>query len=227
MLDKWGSEDRDLEFCDRGILIFLFLDESVGSGTFFDLRKNPERFTGYSGESSWKVWDSIYRENYVIPPTWGTNVEEFRRRFIKGTVLKEEAVQWVKNLHLLYAVELRAIAKASKYLSTVSHSSYSKFPGLTGDLSGNDQLVLELSRMLENSKFVAIELIYRMFTNHFNESLLFKGKSSALKEKFRSSFRNISRIMDCVGCDKCRLWGKLQITGIGTALKILFSDWNP
>ena len=29
--------------------------------------------------------------------------------------------------------------------------------------------------------------------------------------------------MDCVGCDKCRLWGKLQITGMGTALKILFS----
>lgn len=30
--------------------------------------------------------------------------------------------------------------------------------------------------------------------------------------------------MDCVGCDKCRLWGKLQTHGMGTALKILFSD---
>ena len=29
--------------------------------------------------------------------------------------------------------------------------------------------------------------------------------------------------MDCVACEKCRLWGKLQITGLGTALKILFS----
>ena len=28
--------------------------------------------------------------------------------------------------------------------------------------------------------------------------------------------------MDCVGCDKCRLWGKVQVSGIGTALKILF-----
>ena len=33
--------------------------------------------------------------------------------------------------------------------------------------------------------------------------------------------------MDCVGCEKCRLWGKLQITGLGTALKILFSYQNP
>jgi hypothetical protein len=33
----------------------------------------------------------------------------------------------------------------------------------------------------------------------------------------------ISAIMDCVGCEKCRLWGKLQVLGLGTALKILFS----
>jgi hypothetical protein len=29
--------------------------------------------------------------------------------------------------------------------------------------------------------------------------------------------------MDCVGCDKCRLWGKTQTLALGTALKILFS----
>lgn len=32
-----------------------------------------------------------------------------------------------------------------------------------------------------------------------------------------------SAIMDCVGCEKCRLWGKLQVLGLGTALKILFT----
>ena len=29
--------------------------------------------------------------------------------------------------------------------------------------------------------------------------------------------------MDCVGCDKCKLWGKVQVQGVGTALKVLFS----
>ena len=29
--------------------------------------------------------------------------------------------------------------------------------------------------------------------------------------------------MRCVGCDKCRLWGKLQVQGLATALKILFA----
>jgi ERO1-like protein beta len=35
--------------------------------------------------------------------------------------------------------------------------------------------------------------------------------------------------MDCVGCDKCRLWGKVQTNGYGTALKILFEfdEKNP
>jgi len=36
-----------------------------------------------------------------------------------------------------------------------------------------------------------------------------------------TKFRNISRIMDCVTCEKCRVWGKLQILGFGTAIKIL------
>jgi hypothetical protein len=29
--------------------------------------------------------------------------------------------------------------------------------------------------------------------------------------------------MDCVGCQKCRLWGKIQTFGLGTALKILYT----
>lgn len=35
-------------------------------------------------------------------------------------------------------------------------------------------------------------------------------------------FYNISRIMDCVSCDKCRLNGKVQVRGLATALKVLF-----
>ncbi|XP_051501957.1 ERO1-like protein alpha [Myxocyprinus asiaticus] len=45
-----------------------------------------------------------------------------------------------------------------------------------------------------------------------------------LKEDFKITFKNISRSMDCVECFKCRLWGKLQTQGLGTALKILFSE---
>lgn len=31
-------------------------------------------------------------------------------------------------------------------------------------------------------------------------------------------------MFDCIGCDKCRFNGKVQIKGLGTAMKILFSN---
>ena len=43
-----------------------------------------------------------------------------------------------------------------------------------------------------------------------------QADSVQLQDTFRERFRNITRIMDCVTCDKCRVWGKLQILGIGT-----------
>lgn len=30
--------------------------------------------------------------------------------------------------------------------------------------------------------------------------------------------------MDCVACDKCRLWGKVQTNGLGTAFKIMLTE---
>lgn len=57
----------------------------------------------------------------------------------------------------------------------------------------------------------------------FDESLMFVDPATApLIDDFRTRFRNVSRLMDCVGCDRCRLWGKVQTSGYGTALKILF-----
>jgi hypothetical protein len=47
-----------------------------------------------------------------------------------------------------------------------------------------------------------------------------------LKEEIRNKFFNISRIFDCIGCDKCRFNGKVQIKGLGVAMKVLFSTPN-
>ena len=46
----------------------------------------------------------------------------------------------------------------------------------------------------------------------------------ALKVEFREHFKNITRVMDCVTCDKCKLWGKLQVLSINIAvLSTMFS----
>jgi len=59
----------------------------------------------------------------------------------------------------------------------------------------------------------------------FDMGRLWKGESGPeLKAHLQSNFQNITRILDCVGCEKCKLWGKLQFLGVATSLKILFSS---
>jgi hypothetical protein len=61
--------------------------------------------------------------------------------------------------------------------------------------------------------------------NAFNESAFFEGwRERALLSEIQTKFYNISRVLDCVGCDKCRFNGKVQMTGIGAAMKVLFQD---
>lgn len=48
----------------------------------------------------------------------------------------------------------------------------------------------------------------------FDEGRLWKSTDTReLKAQLQTHFHNITRIMDCVGCDKCKMWGKLQILG--------------
>jgi ERO1-like protein beta len=112
----------------------------------------------------------------------------------------------ISNLYFNYALLVRAVAKLRGHLPSYTFCS--------ADPEQDRQtkaLVLQLSRAIGNGGEV------------FDESAMFKSPDAAgLKEDFRNRFRNVSRIMDCVGCDKCRLWGKLQTNGYGTALKVLF-----
>lgn len=139
---------------------------------------------------------------------WGLNTEEFRRRF-DPEFTYGEGPQRLRNLYFVYLLELRALAKAAPYFQQIGF--------YTGNEEEDAVVQKGVNEVLNN---------IRSFPNHFNESEMFQGDSktaSKLKEEFRLHFLNISRIMDCVGCDKCRLWGKLQVQGLGTALKILFS----
>ncbi len=64
--------------------------------------------------------------------------------------------------------------------------------------------------------------MYTLLPCHYSRQVVSNGlgdgndKPEVLREQFVQKFQNISRIMDCVGCEKCKLWGKLEILGIGT-----------
>lgn len=138
---------------------------------------------------------------------WGYNVEEFQHRF-DPELTGGEGPQRLKNLYFLYLLELRALAKAAPYLESLEF--------YTGDEDDDADVRKAVRDFLT---------VVKSFPEHFQEGTMFTGGQQAakLKDEFREHFRNISRIMDCVGCEKCKLWGKLQVTGLGTALKILFS----
>lgn len=40
-------------------------------------------------------------------------------------------------------------------------------------------------------------------------------------KQYQKYIHNISRILNCVSCEKCKLFGKMQTYGVGTALKII------
>lgn len=142
---------------------------------------------------------------------WGPNVHEFRRRFDSAET-KGEGTRRLKNLYFLYLIELRALSKVAPYFE---RSFINLYTGNTQEDSDTKELLLQIFNETKT------------FPMHFDESSMFAGhkmEAKRLKEEFRLHFKNISRIMDCVGCSKCRLWGKLQTQGLGTALRILFSE---
>ena len=139
---------------------------------------------------------------------WGPNIKDFKRRF-GPEYTNGEGPHWLKNLYFIYLLELRAIAKAAPYFENELF--------YTGNLENDQEVQLAVKKLLD---------IAKSFPDHFDENIMFSGndkETRKLKEEFRMHFLNISRIMDCVGCDKCRLWGKIQVQGLGTAFKILFS----
>lgn len=127
----------------------------------------------------------------------------------------------LSNIYFNYAMITQSIVKLNELLSITDFIK-------KGD-DGEEQIKL-LSNEDSNYSTLLNEIIPSLSDNTlFNSSQLFNPKtvSPDLKDEFRSRFKNVSAIMDCVGCDRCRMWGKLQTIGYGTALKILFESEDP
>jgi len=168
----------------------------------------------------------------IGPDEWGPNVDLYVQKVGKHRL-------WLKNLHFLFLFMVRAVAKAAPLLREQSY-----FTGNPADDQLTKALVAQLTRVevpnvlrgFDESKMFKVsseELISSCPTTLHglddihelrHRFLHQKQLKDELKVNFRGKFRNISRILNCVTCEKCRLWGKLQFLGVGTALKILFAE---
>lgn len=226
--------------------------DGASESAFVDLRRNPERFTGFDGPSARRIWEAIYRENcftfsakcssgicapdtckeervlyrllsglhasinmhialaYLMPnKQWAINLSIYRTRV---RPFRER----VANLRVAQAFVLRAVAKAADRLHP---STFSYATGHTA----NDAFTKETIGKILDHPIVNPTCEPKTF----DESDMFLREDQHLLPEFRKAFRNISMIMDCVGCEKCRLWGKLQFLGLGTAMRILFEREFP
>lgn len=130
---------------------------------------------------------------------WVRNLQCYKERL-------HEHPERVSNLYFNYALVTRAVAKLRKHFEHYTFCS--------GDLEQDfetKQKVLALADRVVSAPHTFDETVMFQDPDMFN-----------LKGDFKHRFRNVSRLMDCVGCDKCRLWGKLQTAGYGAALKVLF-----
>ncbi|QLQ81791.1 hypothetical protein HG537_0G00450 [Torulaspora globosa] len=215
--------EPDIDYCDVG-------DFVNSQAVLVDLSANPERFTGYGGQESALIWSSIYRENCFSPGEMGQSLaKSVFYRLVSGLHasiathlsndhLNTETGKWepdlelfmarvgnfperVANIYFNYAVVSKALWKIKPYLSHLSFcNSYN-----------------------QDVKSMIMNILSQLDSNVFNEDLIFEDElSSKVKDDFRARFKNVTKIMDCVHCDRCRLWGKVQTTGYATSLKILF-----
>ncbi|KAM5586589.1 hypothetical protein ABKV19_005490 [Rosa sericea] len=230
-----GSVDRTLDsrvfrgWIDTDNPWIIDDENDNGEMTYVNLLLNPERYTGYTGPSARRVWDAVYSENCPKYSTQDICQEQgVLYKLISGlhssisihiaadylldkiTNLVLLLPHIIGNLYFAFLFVLRAVTKAADYLEQAEYD--------TGNHEEDLRTESLMRQLLYNPKLQAACPL------PFDEAKLWKGQSGPqLKQQIQKKFRNISALMDCVGCEKRRLWGKLQVLGLGTALKILFS----
>eukprot|EP01116_Phalansterium_solitarium_P023094 TRINITY_DN7913_c0_g2_i1.p1 TRINITY_DN7913_c0_g2~~TRINITY_DN7913_c0_g2_i1.p1 ORF type:complete len:455 (+),score=153.03 TRINITY_DN7913_c0_g2_i1:130-1494(+) len=228
----WSDEEADM---------WLTPASHAEQMSYVNLVKYPERNTGYDKEGR-IVWEAIYNENcftgamdsmcleervfYRLVSGLHASINTHVYRFFEGNSTNGE--QWqptphsirlfernilayperIKNLYFAYLFLLRAVHKIAPVLEQYDYNT-----GRPAD----DHETRELMRRL-----LRVDLLC---SPNFDESVLFTDPvmGEQLREQFRVKFHNISLIMNCVTCEKCKVWAKVQTLAIGTALKILLA----
>ena len=244
-------------------------DDAAAGWAYVDLRRNPERYTGYGGEHAHRIWKAVYSQpcfahlreeddtdgsnlscdahaskgrrvlyrlisgmhasitahisqEYPMDVqrsddcVWGPNLAHFHASLGQDTVAHANRLS---NLYFTYLFVLRAMTKACAFLRAADYT--------TGNAEADALAIEYMASLCDEPKIEALTC-----SRPFDEASVFLAGAATggadarrlLEAELMEHFQSISAVMNCVGCEKCRLWGKLQILGLATALKILFHD---
>ena len=153
-------------------------------------------FLGLHASISTHLSERFYNRNLG---RWESNFSMFHERVGKFP-------ERILNMYLTYTILLRAVTKIKPKMKNVQL-------GVHPDENGRVKSLL-------SAFFKTLPKVPKGF-----DSNLF-SISTDQANHLKATFRNMAKLMDCVSCERCRLWGKVQIYGVGTALKILSAP-NP
>lgn len=208
-------------------------EEFDKKATYVNIAKNRESYTAYDGGP---IWSAIYKENCLMERLQGIDVsntctgETLLYQLVSGlhtsinmhvtthfadvkskdnkTFQNHDRYHSVigthpdrlKNLFFLYAAVLRAVNRVEPILRDYEYQT---------------QVDPEMDK---ETPMIAAQLLNITITNceePFKEGQIFKGDNDdafmqeMMLKEIQKKFFNISRILDCVSCEKCRLNGKL------------------
>ena len=207
-------------------------------GAYINLLKNPEGYTGYRGAH---IWNAIFKENCFSESYSNLCVEDkifsnifmgwlvntnfqigcnFRNRETNNTYINVSYVtnkylyhkDKIDNLLFLYGLMIKSINKAVPLLLEYDYRSGNKT---------EDQMTYKYTKEIFRYELLNIDLIEESFKDIY--SYFEKFTNSQKISELIIRFRNISSIIDCVTCSKCRMHAKLEVFGIATMLKIVFT----
>jgi len=188
------------------------------AGMCYEERVLYRLLSGWHASTSISIYKNFYAPGTKVKGKWSPNPERYMESL-------GQHPDRVKNLHFSFVVMLRAIKKAAPFLNTYSYS--------TGNDKETEKVRGLMARLLDSQ---VLSLCSPLF-DAFDETRLFQNTSltdyaeqraaaeqrSRLKRQFKSVFQNITVLVDCVQCQRCRLHAKLFSLGLGAALKILLT----
>ncbi|KAG1663714.1 ERO1-like protein beta [Nymphon striatum] len=184
---------------DDSTSAFCQIDDGM---KYVDLLLNPERYTGYRGPSAHRIWNTIYKENCFQPEK------------SLGPFISSESVKAINSLaNPTWGLNLNEFNQRFDPKETVGEGPQ-RLKNLYFLYLLELRALAKASQYLENFEYytgsesdsdirIAVkELldVVKLFPNHFDETVMFSGNTKEAS--------------------------KLKTQGLGTAFKILFSDYN-
>lgn len=209
-------------------------DQLSDNSIYVDLQVDREMYTGYQGA---QIWTKIYEEN-----CWNSfdkcNDNKFLYRMISGmhTSVSSHLTEYYNDVdaNRIYANYTMYYDKVGNHADRMSNLLFAvnimwfAFNRFADRIMSFEIDTGELLEDVQTKSYLgALTDTLQPIKDYFFEGKNVFGRildETEQKRQFNKYFTDITKLMDCVECKKCKVYGKMQILGIGTALRILLNE---